>query len=116
LEKKLALKLLIIIVIWVTAWTPLTVIAMLQVLDLSPVFKTKLCSGTGKARPKLGRLVIKTFFCIIRKRASLGRDLSATDQSFMNRAQFLTKYLQTPINADSVIFFANKKRLSLSRN
>jgi hypothetical protein len=30
LEKKLALKLLIIIVIWVAAWTPLTGVAVLQ--------------------------------------------------------------------------------------
>jgi hypothetical protein len=39
----------------------------------SPVIKTKLSSRTGKARPKVVRLVNETFFCILRKRASLGQ-------------------------------------------
>jgi hypothetical protein len=37
---------------------------------LIPVLKTKPCSRTGKARPKLVRFVTETFFFILRKRAS----------------------------------------------
>jgi hypothetical protein len=38
----------------------------------SPDLKTKLCYGTGKAPPKLGRLVTETCFCNLRKQANLG--------------------------------------------
>jgi hypothetical protein len=42
---------------------------------LSSVLKTKLCSGAGKVRPKVGRLATETLFYFLLERASLDQIL-----------------------------------------
>jgi hypothetical protein len=46
------------------------------------LLKQKLCSGTGKARPKLCHFITELFY-VLHEQASLGRDLLAPELSYV---------------------------------